>query len=646
MRLAWADPQATSLSGRRYRSKLCLLYLLWAYSPSFPTSSKSAASTSSATNSTLAVSSSSSSSLPASSSGAGEQVVIAHGGGTPPGVTNGEIGETGTEASAQKSPFTAPFNPVEPSPLAMVPSQDVQGGGTTAQAVQGATSGNGATRPPEKVGKTPRLSPALSPSFFSSHPEPSSSSAPPPSTDEGPPHRILLTPLRLTLLILHSLFLLQAGLAHLGSSLSAKLILSPIPPAFSEGTKDGMTSAPMSREKKWTCWKWRAKTVWTACGWELVRLAAVGAVLLGGLATEAFTAGVGAKGWNPVPLAGLFGGGEEGGRLILAQGFASTSEATRKIGKVGGPWYWVVGIELLFTLYNLVTSLSPIYLSLYPSRRSLPLPKFLTLTPLSSSPCPSQPKLLIPLPVLLPPLLALTTHFSTLMQVLFVFLSRYPDPAYPVWRRWLSFSTLVLINAILAPLEGVLDVREKAMGEVERVGEVVRVFGMKPEEGAKAKEEDEEGWTCSVCFEGGRREEEERERSMGCAGWWTRCRLPCNHVFHSSCLALWFSNQAFCPTCHRDARLPPTSSPSSATTTSSPFSSGPFLLVTPNEGSAPGFLTPDDPRLIQLPLVVPPEPRVDTSVFPGAAAAARRRRRRETGVAAERSEEEVGWETE
>nr|6A3Z_A Chain A, E3 ubiquitin-protein ligase synoviolin [Homo sapiens] len=29
-------------------------------------------------------------------------------------------------------------------------------------------------------------------------------------------------------------------------------------------------------------------------------------------------------------------------------------------------------------------------------------------------------------------------------------------------------------------------------------------------------------------------------------------RLPCNHIFHTSCLRSWFQRQQTCPTCRMD----------------------------------------------------------------------------------------------
>ena len=51
---------------------------------------------------------------------------------------------------------------------------------------------------------------------------------------------------------------------------------------------------------------------------------------------------------------------------------------------------------------------------------------------------------------------------------------------------------------------------------------------------------------CIICRE---------EMTEGCK------KLPCNHIFHTSCLRNWFQRQQTCPTCRMDILRPPAPRP-------------------------------------------------------------------------------------
>jgi len=86
-------------------------------------------------------------------------------------------------------------------------------------------------------------------------------------------------------------------------------------------------------------------------------------------------------------------------------------------------------------------------------------------------------------------------------------------------------------------------------------------------------------------------------------------KLPCNHIFHASCLRSWFQRQQTCPTCRMDVLRPPgTEQPQQHAAVPQP------QLQMPNQpppGLFPGFYPgafPFWPPLQQPPVPVPPPP--------------------------------------
>ncbi|GAA6006758.1 hypothetical protein JCM10207_009085 [Rhodosporidiobolus poonsookiae] len=643
MRLAWVNPEATSLSLRRYRSKFCLLYLLWAYSPSF-SPSNGVVKPSSAPGPFLAVAN--------STAAEGSALAPTPVDGQKTGGTAARIAVTRELAprrvldeapSAQDSPLTPAYDPSAAAQL----SENNEGEKTT-MPVKGSTSrGANASM---GCGSTPALSeppaplesgagvPAAEESFHPSDDAAEDSARP--ETAEPPPRHFTFTftPLTLTLLLLHLLFLTQRLSLSAGDAIAHALLSTPLATLFPSTYSSNSSSPPPtgpapSWSKRLLAAKWRVGVVWRSCGPALLLLSLLTLAVIGGVAVDlvflASRKGRRLEGWNAAPFAELMG--EE--RLKVAQGFGGTKAAAWGWSGAVSPWRCVVGLEVLSTLLVLIQAASPLLtrLGLLPS--SVPVPTFLrasapppppppsrrtflsstmTLTPdssLAAPPAPAPLALLIPLPVLLPTLLRLTLTSLALAQTLCVFLARFADPSHPPWRRWLSFSSFVFLNGVIAPLDALVAAREAATAEVGRVEGVVRDFGVEVGggggEGEKEKEDDEE-WVCSVCFEG-----QEQDRP-GWKGWKTPCRLPCRHRFHATCLASWFATQSFCPTCHAVVSAPPPSPSSSSSTSTS------VLATATHRVNPAGVFARLD---------------AGTDNFPGAAAAARREGARRRTVA-------------
>ncbi|GAA6040919.1 hypothetical protein JCM8097_003187 [Rhodosporidiobolus ruineniae] len=609
------------MSKSRFYSKLCLFLLLWAYSPSFkPPGSSSSASTSTGAADVTQSKSSSSASF--------DSAVIPAGA-TPQGLVaaEGMAQDVEQDKARTPSPLTPPFE--LSSPAVYASSIEVDTATTTALPVKGSTDrpvGRGTTSAKEQEQKTPPLSPKPAASSPSSSSSPSSaspsSSLPPSSPSSRNPYflyltadPLFLTPLDLTLFTLGVLFLLSHLGRLAGSSLPRALLAAPLPDRL---LSRAGTSDCRSREKRWARLRWQAGTIWSSCGPPAAALVALLLSLLAFFALGLITATSSPlKGWNAAPFASLFplAENENGGwfRLRTAKGFAGSWKAARMVGKVGGPWRLIVGIEAIFTSFTLVSALSPLLISLHLLPTSLPCPRFLSTPPLRLPTSPSiPPRLHLPLPVLLTSLLHIAHNLSTLLQVLLALLARYPIPGQPLWRRWLlHWSTLVLVNALVQPLDAVVVEREKKAAEVGRVGAVLEDFAAA--RGRSESGEDAE-WRCSVCFEG------EKERVVGKVSggrsWWTVCELKCGHRFHASCLAAWLSTQSFCPTCHH-----PVPSPSSSSSPS-PLSTSSSSVLQPAQ--APIFTI--DPALnAQVNLMhTQLGGTVNPDLYPGAAAAARR----------------------
>ncbi|XP_053305399.1 E3 ubiquitin-protein ligase synoviolin [Spea bombifrons] len=83
-------------------------------------------------------------------------------------------------------------------------------------------------------------------------------------------------------------------------------------------------------------------------------------------------------------------------------------------------------------------------------------------------------------------------------------------------------------------------------------------------------------------------------------------RLPCNHIFHTSCLRSWFQRQQTCPTCRMDvlrASLPtqpqtPADQPDPAQQNQAPPQTTP--LIPPQPNFPPGLLPPFPPGMFPL----------------------------------------------
>ncbi|KAF8766747.1 E3 ubiquitin-protein ligase synoviolin-like [Argiope bruennichi] len=87
-------------------------------------------------------------------------------------------------------------------------------------------------------------------------------------------------------------------------------------------------------------------------------------------------------------------------------------------------------------------------------------------------------------------------------------------------------------------------------------------------------------------------------------------KLPCNHIFHASCLRSWFQRQQTCPTCRMDVlRVPP---PAPAQTAPPPAPAQPQQPQPPNIPNWPGM--PGMPGFVpggfpgMFPFVMPPVP--------------------------------------
>jgi hypothetical protein len=343
------NAQHLSLFARRYRSKLCLFYLLWSYSPSY-SSPQGVITASADANSTLLSLTLSSSGTVSPSSPLPLSAIATAGVGTPPGVTVSSLSSLPQEVERPQKRQVEGF--LTPSDALDVDSRE------TARPVVGSTSEKvltvgGNTTPPLSSPPSPQASSSPAPSSIPLDPPPPPNSSPsfPPVSQ---PHSF--TPFTFTLLILHLLFLFQFLALPLGDEVVRRLLSSPLPASFCD-TKKGGKGAGV--KKRWSRVCWRTKNVWTSCGEPVVALVCLIGVVLGtvvfAVAPPAAVSAEGSKlvGWNAAPLASLWTGENGGAALKLAEGFAATSEAARVLGKVGGPWKWVVGFEVRFLLISL-----------------------------------------------------------------------------------------------------------------------------------------------------------------------------------------------------------------------------------------------------------------------------------------------------
>ncbi|GAA5888246.1 hypothetical protein JCM5296_000245 [Sporobolomyces johnsonii] len=526
----WTNPESTRLFLRRYCSKLCILLLLYSFSPSPPPRHP--------VELRLGITSR----IPPTSSPEVGLLPPAESDGTTP---QAEANQSGT---LHPSPLTPTYDSNQASRGVPANQDD---GSTTAMPVKGSTSHPANTS--SSWSTTPALSPpppALSaspqagrPRLSSDRPSqlgvdqspcpasPESASAQPlaPSPPSITPRLPLLTPFLLTLLILHALFVAQAALVTLEDALAHTLLSNPLPPSFPlpPGAKTLSLSKRLSRLR------WRARVVWKRCGKMLVGAGVVLLCVVALLVEGAVWRGR-RDGWNDT-VWGRFAHS----RLSLGQ--------TSMQARGWRPLRNIVMLEALGTLLVLLHSLSPLLLSLSLLPPTLRAPSFL----LPPSPRPRASSLPLPLHLpltyLLPTLLLpLSLALVSLLQALQLLLAR--PPTY----RVLSFSTPFLAHALLSPLDTILVVRERTERVVRGVDGLLQRFGgaeaaAAVARGKKGRDAAEEEWTCSICFES---DEERDEGGAPHVGFGTRCALPCRHEFHAYCLFTWFERQSFCPTCH------------------------------------------------------------------------------------------------
>ncbi|GAA5920571.1 hypothetical protein JCM1841_005738 [Sporobolomyces salmonicolor] len=513
----WTNLDSTRLFLRRYRSKLCILFLLYSFSPSAPPRHP--------VDPKLGITSR----IPPTSSAGVSLLPRTESDGTT------RQAEADRFETLHSSPLTPTYDSNQTSRGAPANEDD---GSETAMPVKGSTSHDANTS--ASWSTTPPLSspsPALSASPQAGRPElgserpsqlgvdksPCSASsesastqplAPPPLSRT--PRLPLLTPFFLTLLILHVLFIAQAALVALEGILVRTLLSDPLPPSFP--LPAGAKSLPLS--KRLSRLRWRVRVVWKRCGKLLVGAGVILLCVVALLAEGAVWTGR-QEGWNDA-IWGRFADS----RLPLGQ--------TSMQARGWRPLRNIAVLEIIGTLLVLLHSLSPLLLSLSLLPSTLRAPSFL----LPASPAPRAPSLPLHLPLtyLLPALLLpLSLALVSLLQALQLLLAR--PPTY----RVLSFSTLFLAHALLTPLDSILVVRERTEKVVRGVDGLLKTFGASAARGRVSTEAE---WACSICFE----RDEERDGTF--VGFRTRCALPCRHEFHAYCLFTWFSRQSFCPTCH------------------------------------------------------------------------------------------------
>lgn len=354
------DEQTLYLCWRRYRSKLCLFYLLWSYSPSYPSRLGTTPTSFDLTHlnssrSTLSFPSTLPQAPPSS-----PPSLDTVGVGTPQGITASTASSSSEEDERSKGDFspTPPFDSSAPlpPPESELGAVNMQVVGSTEGFVPGGSSTPPLSPPPGSsrthftASSTPSTKSPPSPSAPSS---PASSNLTPPISQAAstPASDYFFTPFTFSLALLHILFLVQFCALPLGDSLVRHLLSSPLPPSFPSATAAGK---PSTAQKRWTRFRWRAGTVWRSCGASVGALmflvvvvaAFVGLDLLAKPAIDA--TGTRLVGWNLVPLGWLRTGERGEARLRVAGGFAATQKAAKLLGSMGGPWRWVVGVEVCF----------------------------------------------------------------------------------------------------------------------------------------------------------------------------------------------------------------------------------------------------------------------------------------------------------
>lgn len=338
---ALGSRQATRTARARYHTKLFLFYCLWALSPTYPPPESTVPPPAALAPGTCT----------ASSPLDLVVVVVVE---PPLGSTQPQLSPRGatpfltdTEDDGEEAappPLTAPFalapdSAASSSPVS-APSRDspMPARGSTTRDVH--TSSDWAPTPPlsdqpavdsarPRLGEDSAPQSAQPAAGTDSPTCPSSSPSPPPPPPSPPPRAPLLTPLTYTLLALHLPLLLSLPLLNLSHS-PALSALAPPP----RGTAPPRRVAPSSLSKRLARARWRAQTIWTACGTELLLWACAALALCAlsasasaggtGARARARDAGGGAEGWNAV----LRLGGWEG-ELRRVEGAAGSARGAR-----------------------------------------------------------------------------------------------------------------------------------------------------------------------------------------------------------------------------------------------------------------------------------------------------------------------------
>ncbi|CDR40643.1 RHTO0S05e05754g1_1 [Rhodotorula toruloides] len=606
------QPETWSTSIRHYRSRLCLLYLLWSLSPSY--TSRHVVPSSDVDLTAGPPVCTAPSPLVSSAAGTTEGTDV---------LREGASGRTErltrpADQQSQTVPVTAPFDPT----LADLPCRrdaaPASSSSSTYMPVKGSTSRDANTSSgwlitPSLSEKPPAVSAVVKPdaarsegprtplrhsdnagpdtavdeasaATCASGPEPSASAATP-----SPSTRHRLTPLHVTLLHLHFLYATRLILHIVRNSIATALIANPLPPPFAPAPTSASFAKRIGRLR------WRISTIKKRCGASILASLTVTGGLLAFL-VKAWSDDSGARGWNVVACAGWYGD------LRLAEGVGAVKAGARG----WAPLRNVVVLELVSTLLQALLAITPLVVGLgwIPSSISA---TFLVPSYTSATSTQATPLYRLPTDDFLSAILSpFATNFLTNLQVLQLVLARPPS------HRWFSFSTLIVLNAILLPLEELAVVREKKATEAERVCKLASAFPRRAVRAEAAGRDGEGDATCLVCFEGAF-EPEGTDGGAKQVTFTTACELPCGHSFHAACLARWFALVSTCPACHRSAVSPP----------STTCASDSVSTDTAAEGS-----NTQEERPLELPFAGATSERDTTDEYPGAAAMRRREQRR------------------
>ncbi|GEM09835.1 zinc finger, RING/FYVE/PHD-type domain containing protein [Rhodotorula toruloides] len=327
-----------------------------------------------------------------------------------------------------------------------------------------------------------------------------------PPASPSPPPLPRLNPLHITLLHLHALYAVRFALHAIRNSVTTALIANPLPPPFAPA------NASASFAKRIGRFHWRMSTISRRCGTGLLAWL----VTMGGLLAflvKASSISSGAQGWNVVACAGWVG------QLRLADSLGAVKAGARG----WAPLRNVVLIEIISNLLQAFLAIMPLLVSLgwAPSAISA---SFLLHSPGSPSSPPPAGSYRLPTDNFLSAIISpFATNLLTILQVLQLVLARSPS------HRWFNFSTLIVLNAILLPLEQLAVMREKKANEAERIAKLAFAFPRRAARRGTASRDAELEGTCLVCFEG----TFEPDATVGGARrvtFITACELPCGHT--------------------------------------------------------------------------------------------------------------------